>query len=87
MILPILTSCDKTKVKMEVVKDCTGVYLRDKSGKDYKVCNEFMLDKHSTGTKIQVRFDNLNECFGLIEEPQCTESHDFEGLIEVTEIL
>ena len=72
---------------MEVVKDCTGVYLRDNSGKDYKVCNEFILESHAAGTKLEVRFDNLNQCFGLIEDPVCSDSHEFEGLIEITEIL
>lgn len=82
----ILVSCDKSKVKMEVVKDCTGVYLRDKSGRDYKVCNEELLSSYSTGTKIRVSYDNLNECFGLIEDPSCSDEHLFEGNIEVTNI-
>lgn len=82
----ILASCDKSKVKMEVVRDCTGVYLRDKAGKDFKVCNEDRLSSYSTGTKIRVSFDNLNECSGLIEDPSCTEEHLFEGKIEITNI-
>ena len=72
---------------MEVIKNCHGVFLRDRAGKDFKVCNEDLLNSYATGTKIKVTFDNLDECFGLIEEPTCPDEFVFEGKIEVTEIF
>lgn len=71
---------------MEVIKDCTGVYLRDSSGKDHYVCNEELLDSYATGTKIKVTYDNLEQCFGLLETPTCEMAHLFDGVIEITEI-
>ena len=81
-----LTSCDKTKQKMEIIKDCSTVYLRDKNGQDYKVCNDEILEAHAAGTKVKVSFDNLEQCFGLIEDPACEATHLIQGVIEVTEI-
>lgn len=80
------TSCNSEKQKMEVVKDCTGVYLRSKSGLDYKVCNESMLDNYAAGTKLKVTYDLMEECFGLLEPPTCSDSHLTEGVIEITKI-
>ena len=72
---------------MEIVRDCTGVYLRSVSGKDYYVCNEELIDSYSTGTKIKVEYDVLENCFGLIESPSCSETHIFEDKIEITNVL
>lgn len=80
------TSCSKEIEKMTVIKDCTGIYLRSKSGIDFKVCNEEDLADFATGTKIKVKYDKLEECFGLLDPPTCSETHSFESKIEVTEI-
>ncbi len=87
LLVPTLESCNKERVRMEVIKNCHGTFLRDRSGKDYKVCNDDKLSSYATGTKIKVTFDNLEECFGLIEEPTCPDEFTFEGKIEVTEIF
>jgi hypothetical protein len=71
---------------MEVVKDCTGVYLQARDGRDYKVCNDEILDNIAAGTKIKVSFDNLEQCFGLIDPVTCMMEHPYEGVIEITEI-
>ncbi len=71
---------------MTVVKDCTGSYLRTKSGIDLYVCNFAILDGYAAGSKIKVKYDKLNQCFGLIEEPNCTQSHIFESVIDVLDI-
>lgn len=82
----LFSSCNKDYEKLEIVKDCTGSYLRTKSGLDYYVCNFAILDAYAAGTKIKVKFDVLNTCFGLIENPTCTESHTYEEVIDVLEI-
>lgn len=81
-----LPSCSKEYEKMEVIKDCTGSYLRSKSGLDFYVCNYAILDGIPTGDKIKVKYDVLDECFGLIFTPTCTQSHTFEDVIDVIEI-
>lgn len=87
ILVPALQSCNKERVRMEVIKNCHGTFLRDKNGQDFKVCNDEILDNVGSGTKIRVTFDNLDECFGLIEEPTCPDEFPFEGKIEVTEIF
>lgn len=87
LLVTISFGCDKEKQRMEVIKDCTGVYLRSNNGQDFKVCNDELLENINGGTKIKVTFDNLDECFGILEPPACTETHTFEGKIEITEIF
>ena len=81
----LFTSCDKEKKRVEIIKDCTGVYLREKKI-DVKVCNTYLLDSYNTGDKIKVNYDILGECFGLIEPITCTTSHPYQDLVEVTKI-
>ena len=81
----VISSCGKFGNKMEIVKDCTGIYLQ-KDNVDYKVCNEEILDGYSAGDKIKVEYDLLSECFGLIGEPVCMLFHPYESNIEITKI-
>lgn len=71
---------------MTVIKDCTGVYLRSKSGQDSYVCNDAILDAYATGTEIRVQFDAIDECYGLLEPPACSDDHTFVEKIDVLEI-
>lgn len=86
-VILMASGCDKSKQRMTVVKDCTGVYLRASNGQEYLVCNDEILDNIADGKKIKVSFDNLDECFGLIEPITCSETHTFEGKIEILEIF
>ena len=85
-IILFASSCDKQYEKLEVVKDCTGSYLRTKSGLDFYVCNFAILNEYPTGKKIKVKYDVLNTCFGLIEDPSCEMAHVYEDVIDVIEI-
>ena len=78
-------SCDKKTQKMEIVRDCTGTYLK-KDGKDHYVCNESILSSYSAGDKIKVQYDILTECFGLIDSPVCLLFHEYEDKIEITKV-
>ncbi len=80
-----LSACDKTKVKMEVIKDCTGVYLRS-NGVDHMVCNKDMLTDFESGTKIKVSFEKVGECYGLQDEVVCMMYHEYQDKIEVTKV-
>ena len=81
----LTVSCDKKTQKMEVVRDCTGTYLK-KDGKDHYVCNESKLSSYASGDKVKVQYDVLAECFGLIDQPVCLLFHEFEDKIEITKI-
>lgn len=85
-LLTTFTACNKEIVKVEILKDCTGSYIRLKNGQDLKVCNSESLDPYATGTKLKVSYDKLEQCFGLVEEPICEMAHSFEGVIEITKI-
>jgi hypothetical protein len=80
------SGCDKDKIKMKVIKDCTGTYLQ-KNGVDYKVCNDALLVEYSTGTELKVSYDVLELCFGLQEPITCTLAHVYQDNIEVTDIF
>ena len=84
-VLGTTLSCTKWSDEMEIVIDCSGVYLQ-KGATDYKVCNEEILNDYSAGDKIKVEYDVLSECFGLINEPTCLLYHGYEDLIEITKI-
>ena len=82
----VSVSCNKDKIEVEVIKDCTGVYLRANEV-DSKVCNEYLLDSYPSGTKLEVNYDILTQCYGIQEEPTCSDVHAFSQLVEITEIF
>lgn len=82
----LMSACNKDIEKMEVIKDCTGVYLRDSQGQDRKVCNDEMLEGYATGSKIKVSYDKLEQCFGILEPVTCEMAHSYVGVLEITEI-
>jgi len=79
-----LSSCIRC-VKMKyvtVVKDCTGVYLRDQQ-KDYRVCNHEMLDGYNNGASVQAQYKTIGSCPTLDTGAVCAMYHASEGLIEI----
>lgn len=81
----IFTGCNKDQISVEVIKDCTGVYLRD-NGLDRFVCNDYILDSYESGSHIKVKYDILDLCFGLEEEVTCMMVHEFYDRVEITDI-
>jgi hypothetical protein len=86
IVSSILSSCDKSKIRMTVIKDCTGTYLRNNS-RDYYVCNDDLLESYSAGDKVRVSYDELEECFGVLEPVTCEMVHLYNGKIELTELF
>ncbi|MNT09900.1 hypothetical protein D3C72_1447060 [compost metagenome] len=79
-----LSSCIRC-VKMKyvtVVKDCTGVYLRDQQ-KDYQVCNYEMLDAYHNGASVQAQYGTIGSCPALDTVVVCEMLHPSEGLVEI----
>jgi len=85
-ILILLSSCSKEFVSMEVVRDCSGTYLKNKSGAESYVCNKDKINQFSTGDMIDVKVEIVEECYGILEEPTCLLYHPFENRIEVKAI-
>jgi hypothetical protein len=87
LISLFLLSCSKdAKVKVIVVKDCTGTYLK-KEGKDYHVCNIEKVAKYADGTVVMASFTLLKECNGSgANQIVCMMLHENEGWIEVQDI-
>ena len=86
IVLSVLSSCDKSKVRMTIIKDCTGTYLRNNS-RDYYVCNDDLLEGYSAGDKVKVSYDELEECFGVLEPITCEMLHLYDAKIELTELF
>ena len=82
----LIFSCEKSKIKMTVIKDCTGIYLR-KNAQDYYVCNDDVIESYSSGEKIKVSYELLEQCFGILEPVSCEMDHPYESKIEVTNIF
>ena len=82
LLLPLLIACEKED-EMEVIKDCTGTYLR-KNNKDFKVCNKEVLDEFDENVTVTVTYIKLEDCNE--EGFLCELYHEYEGFIEVKEI-
>ena len=80
----IITSCSKiTSEEVEIVKDCTGSYLKF-NNKDYHICNEEIVNGFNNGDIVEASFRRIDECnnTGAI----CMMAHKNEGWIKVTKI-
>ncbi|MCI5059378.1 MAG: hypothetical protein MRY83_24915 [Flavobacteriales bacterium] len=78
-------ACKKEKnVSSEVIRDCTGTYLR-LDEKDYKVCNIDILEGYESETNIIATFKKTNNC----DDPEvavCLLYHPFEHYIKIQSI-
>lgn len=72
--------------KVEVIKDCTGMYLRVE-GKDWQVCNEVMLKDYKSGDHITATFAKTETCPEFDgERAVCMMYHPKEGMIRISKI-
>lgn len=81
----VIAACGtKSNTEMEVIRDCTGTYLRN-NDKDYHVCNVTTLEDKSEGEMVVVSYTHLEQC---TEGPDivCELYHKNEGWIEVTAV-
>lgn len=79
-------ACGKKKLtKVEVVKDCTGSYLRT-AGKDYLVCNESKLANFQSGATVNASYKSVTNCKEHENKIVCMMFHEHAGIIEITAI-
>lgn len=84
----LFVACNKstTTNAVQVVKDCTGTYLRV-SGKDYHVCNTEYTDSFNNGDSVQVSWLKINTCTGTASKAiVCMMLHPSEAWIEIKSI-
>lgn len=79
-----LSACVRCKnfKYVTVIKDCTGVYLRDQH-KDYRVCNYEVLNGYSDGASVQATYQSVGSCPALDTVVVCEMLHPSEGLVEI----
>ena len=80
LLLFILSSCSKKYEQAEVIKNCTGSFLKI-GMKTYKVCNEYELDQYSHGTTISARYERKKDDCG--EPAACYLNFPFDDKIHV----
>lgn len=93
LLLPMfvfsLSSCREEKkdfVKVTVIRDCTGTYLRW-NNKDYHVCNLEKSASFADGASAMASFKKIGACTGSANDQiVCYMLHANEGWIEVEDI-
>lgn len=83
-IILALLGCGKNKNSAEVIRDCTGVYLRI-DHQDYKVCNTESLESYSDGAKVKATYKKVNSCANDTNVV-CMMYHAYVNEIEVSKV-
>jgi hypothetical protein len=81
-----IMSCGKSNQDATVSRDCSGTYLTIDS-KDFKVCNEELLEGYEEGVKLKASFSKLkNGCPYLENKITCELYHEYKYWIEIKKI-
>lgn len=79
----LLSGCSKKHADAEVVKDCTGTYLRI-GKKDFLVCNYDLLSTFKIGEMIEVDFHKESDCTSF--PFSCELYHPYETTVIIDKI-
>lgn len=69
-----------------IVRDCTGTYLRVTENEDYLVCNAEILEAKKDGEKVSLIFDYTKTCAERDGKIMCMMFHENKGMIRVKEV-
>ena len=84
-VLTLFSGCEKRDCYVgEVVRNCTGVYLRF-DAVEYKVCNEFKLLPFADGERVRVRYALVKGCGGT-GQIVCMMFYEHDGLADVLDV-
>jgi hypothetical protein len=84
-IILLSASCSKEKdASAQVIRDCTGTYLR-LDDKDYLVCNKEELDGFDNGSEVIATFKKVKSCNDG-DVAVCMLYHHYEYEVEVKSI-
>ena len=82
----ITSACNKEKNTAQVVRDCTGTYLRI-DNKDYQVCNLEKVEMIADDEIVTATYKKIDVCNGTANGASiCFSLHANEGWIEVVKI-
>lgn len=84
----ILFSCSTTVTHDrlftgEIVRDCTGTYIRIDNKVDYLVCNAEILSEKKEGESVSVIYDFEKTCDELDNKATCMIYHEHKGKIRI----
>ncbi|NLB86178.1 MAG: hypothetical protein GX793_03855 [Bacteroidales bacterium] len=80
-----LNSCKKINTEMTVIKNCTGIYIKNYN-KSYRVCNYNLLDNYENGDKIRVLVKKIENCTIECSISNCMLVYPSNGWVEILEI-
>jgi transposase len=83
MVVLLLFSCEKSGKSVQVVRNCTGIYLRV-NGKEYRVCNSEKLSEYPNGVSIKVSYKHIKKCNS--DDIVCMMVYPNDGDIKVLQI-
>ena len=82
-LVALISSCKKNAEGAEVIRDCTGTYLRI-DNEDYKVCNSEILNDYTEGASVSVKYKKVQNCED--EGAVCMLYHSYFASIEISEV-
>lgn len=80
-----ISSCNKISSEMTVVKNCTGVYLKNNNN-SYRVCNYNLLDDYQDGDKINITVKKTESCIEESPFNICYLNYPSKGVVEILNI-
>lgn len=69
-----------------IVRDCTGTYIRVEGNGDYLVCNSAILKDYKEGDKVSVVYDFTKKCTEQENKIVCMMYHENKGMIQIKSI-
>ncbi len=87
-IAGILLSCtsqlNNTSETGNIVRDCTGTYIRIAGKGDFLVCNDKLIKDKKDGEKLNVSYEMTKDCSERDGIVTCMMYHENKGLIRIT---
>lgn len=67
-----------------IVRDCTGTYIRIAGKGDFLVCNDKLIKDKKDGEKLNVSYEMTKDCSERDGIVTCMMYHENKGLIKIT---
>ncbi|SKB75315.1 hypothetical protein SAMN05660477_01023 [Soonwooa buanensis] len=67
-----------------IVRDCTGTYIRIAGKGDFLVCNDKLIKDKKDGEKLNVSYEMTKDCSERDGIVTCMMYHEHKGLIRIT---
>ncbi|MFN3021053.1 hypothetical protein ACK1KB_08715 [Chryseobacterium sp. TY3] len=88
IVVSILLSCasqlSNSSETGNIVRDCTGTYIRIAGKGDFLVCNDTLIKDKKDGEKLNVNYEMTKDCNERDGIVTCMMYHEHKGLIRIT---